>query len=293
MEDILFPNVWDTGELQDTDRELSWDLLEQIKKAWNASPFRSVFNQYALARHITSCTKFAPFNALCSDMWYSPTIEDIDDVEEASLEAGWKWPWYWWIRGSWVDVVRRWWNKKFPKQEVASFVGTLFSPEYYEILKLGRTIVASINVNSVYWNDVLSDMKLDSLEFGMWWWHATAFRCIDWQTDQIRFLDSVGKRNAWLEWGSEYIMTEAQLRFMNDPKRCIRQDFHFFIPKKIIKMITKDVAEWQRYSEAVKFAIENNIMVWNDGKFRPNDNVSRAELAQVIYNLSKNGKLKE
>ena len=76
--------------------------------------------------------------------------------------------------------------KKFPKQKVASFVGTLFSPEYYEILKLGRTIVAIINVNSVYWNDVLSDMKLDSLEFGMWW-HATAFRCIDWQTDQIRF----------------------------------------------------------------------------------------------------------
>jgi len=84
-----------------------------------------------------------------------------------------------WSRPQGVDVVRRWWNTKFPQQEVASFTGELFTDEYYQILRMGRTIVASINVNSKYWGDVLVDNKLDNLEFGKGGGHATAFRCID------------------------------------------------------------------------------------------------------------------
>lgn len=285
IQEIAFPLVWDNGMLQDTDWLLSWDLLDQIKKAGNASPFRSVFNQYARAEHITSCTKFAPFNALCSDMWYSPKLEDIQEVEDMSIEAGFR-VGSGWLRGAGVDVVRRWRNKKFPSNEVFSFTWTLFTPEYYEILKLGRTIVCSISVNSKYWGDVLTDWKLDSLEFWPWWWHATAFRASDGQTDQLVFMDSVGRRNQPLDAGSIYTMTEWQLKRKLDPLRTIRNDFHFFIPKKVIPMVAKDVAQWQRYSEAVEEILKTGIMTNDkDGKFRPNDNITRAEVAMIVKRI--------
>jgi len=51
-------------------------------------------------------------------------------------------------------------------------------------------------------------------------------------------------------------MTEAQLRFKQDPKGTIRKDFHFFIPKKVIKMITKDVAENRWSAEAIKWVLD-------------------------------------
>lgn len=77
-------------------------------------------------------------------------------------------------------------------------------------------------------------------------------------------------------------MEEAQLRFMNDPKRSMRSDFHFFIPKKIINMITKDVAEGQYYSDAVQRAIDNNITTEKD-KFRPSEKITRAEAITWLY----------
>lgn len=284
------PLVWDNGMLQDTDWLLSWSLIDQIKKAGKASPFRSVLSQYAKAEHITSCTKFAPFNALCSDMGYSGKLEDINEVERLSIEAGFKIG-SGWFRSMWVDVVRKWWNTKFPDNPVFSFTGTLFTPEYYEILKLGRTIVCSISVNSKYWGDVLKDWKLDSLEFWPWWWHATAFRASDGQTDQLVFMDSVGKKV--LEQGSIYTMTEWQLKRKLDPLRTIRNDFHFFIPQKVIKMITKDVAENRRSAEAIKKMIDLWIMtVDKDGKFNPTQPLTREMMAQVLLNLDNKGVIK-
>lgn len=284
-EDIKFPLIGDNWLSQDSDWLLSWELLEQIKKAGKASPFRSVLSQYAKAEHLTSCTKFAPFNALCSDMGYTGKLEDINEVERLSVEAGFK------VgngryRGMWVDCVRKRWNTKFPDNPVFSFVGELFSPEYYEILKLGRTIVCSISVSSKYWTDVLKDWKLDSLEFWRWGWHATAFRAGDWDSSSLVFMDSVGKKV--LENGSIYTMTEWQLKRKLDPLKTIRSDFHFFIPQKVIKMIwwSKDVVSNQWYSEAIDKILASGIMTLDkDGKFRPNDKITRAEIAMIVKRL--------
>jgi hypothetical protein len=63
-------------------------------------------------------------------------------------------------------VVRNDWNERNPENEVASFLLTLFSDEFWAYLDTGRCIVVSINVNLRFWADVLSDGRLDDMNFG-------------------------------------------------------------------------------------------------------------------------------
>jgi hypothetical protein len=55
-------------------------------------------------------------------------------------------------------------NKKNP-DSVASFLMELFSPEFWEYLATGRTIICSINVNTQFWLDVMYDKRLDGMNF--------------------------------------------------------------------------------------------------------------------------------
>jgi len=85
-------------------------------------------------------------------------------------------------------------------------------------------------------------------------------------------------------------MTIEQLREKADRLKTLRYDAHIFIPKNIIPMIAKDVATGQWYSESVKEAMEDGILTANEaGNFRPQDNVTRAELSMVVKRLKEAG----
>jgi hypothetical protein len=68
----------------------------------------------------------------------------------------------------------------------------------------------------------------------------------------------------------------------------IANNFHILLPKNIIKMITKDVPAWQRFSEWIEKMIELWMMTKNEAwNFRPFDTLTRAELATVVDRLLK------
>jgi len=64
----------------------------------------------------------------------------------------------------------------------------------------------------------------------------------------------------------------------------MKDEAHIILPLEIITMITKDVPSNQRYSEAVQWMIENVITTETE-KFRPQDNVTRAEMAVFMKRL--------
>lgn len=277
---------WDDWNQQESDWLLEWDddLIKKIKELPPVPRYRFILNQYHLPERKTSCTKFSAMNALWNDIGYEPTIEDIRRIEEKSKLAGRGWTGKARYRAGWVDVVRRDWNERNPDNEVASYLLTMFSDEFWAYLETGRCIVVSINVWLKYWADVLSDWKLDDMNFWSWWGHATVlYKESDWV---VRVIDSVGTTKSWLLWGRTYILTYWQLKDMVKPKYVMQQNCHIFIPKKIVKMITTDVAEWQFYSEAVKWAIDNKITTEVE-KFRPSDNMTRAEAITWLYRLAK------
>jgi len=285
MAHIELQNNYDIDKIQESDWVLSGndDIMKEILKLDKAPDWEVVLSQYGRPEWISSCTKFAAMNALFSDMWYYATLSDIQEIEQASIKAGFivgKWRW----RGAGVDVARRWWNAKFPDREVASFTITLFSDEFWKYLETGRTIICSISVSYKYWLDMLQDYKLDRMDFTTGWWHATTFR---YDGKVVRLLDSVtsGSVKSWIHTEITYTMTIEQLREKADRLKTLRYEAHIFIPKNIIPMIMSDVPEWQWYSDAVKFVKDKKIMVWNDDKFRPTDPITRAEVAKVMHNF--------
>lgn len=278
-------NTGDNLQSQDSDWVLLWDspLLEQIKALPIAFTRKFILNQYSDAKHGTSCTKFAPANALWNDMGYYPSdpLAAINRIELKSEEAWWGWPWFGWHRWWWVDILRKDWNLLNPNNEVFSFLVQFFAEEFIAYLKSWRTVVCSISVNSAYWRDVLSDGKLDALSFSTWSWHATAFQRTG--EDAYTFIDSVGKK--WwsiLDW-STYTITEEQLRYMLDKNKTMRYDVHIFIPKKVVKMIAKDVPAglwFSKWAETmIKYWLMTNDEKWN---FDPNAPLTRWMLATVV-----------
>ena len=179
------------------------------------------------------------------------------------------------MRGQWVDTMRKRWNERNPKNEVATFQVDVFSPEREEYMKIWWIAIISIRVDNDFYFDVRKDGDIDGKNFGKNYWHATTVRLLkNWL---YQFIDS--------SFGKDGIYTIEKDRlkefvlFGN-----MKDEAHIILPLEIITMITKDVPSNQRYSEAVQWMIENVITTETE-KFRPQDNVTRAEMAVFMKRL--------
>jgi hypothetical protein len=257
-----------------SDRLLSWDP-EILKKIWLMKKMtwpNVVYSQYNDPAHVSSCTKFAPINALATMYQKNFSDKEIQEIEKMSSDAGRRGVWFWRMRSQWVNVARKRRNKHNPTQEIVAYEIDIFSPEREAYMAIWWVAIVSIRVDTVRVRDVNDNLIIDGWDFGKNIGHATSMRL--WN----RFLDSAFPRKWW-----EYSIAQENLRrFMSGGN--IAPTCHIFLPLKFATMITKDVESNQRYAEAVKWMIENKITTETE-KFRPHDTVTRAEMAVFLKRL--------
>lgn len=240
-----------------------------------------VFKQYIHKEHITSCTKFSAINAFACNNNYNFGRDEIGKVEAESIKRGFR------IgsgrqRGLGAKVVTDMWNQWFPTKQTAFFLVDIFSEGWNAYMAKGYVAQVSIRVDIAFIKDVRSDDKIDDVNYGKDYGHAT---CVRWRADlkKYQFIDSA-RGNTY------YTCTEAQLKEMIKEGNMMN-NAHIFIPLQLVTMITPDVPDNQRYADTVKWAIDNKLTsAGPDKKFEPNRLATRAEMVQFLrnfYNLLK------
>ena len=176
---------WDNEELVETDWELNefWDILEMLKKMPTLDNEIFHFSQYINTRYWTWCTIASAINLVWTRANYKFTEDEISKIYDLAEEMWFK-PGFWWARWLWLNVVRKWWNAKFPDNQFMSFVIDLFSEEYELVKQKLWVLQVSIRVDSAYWRDARDNLVINKDEYKTSWWHATVMsvkdaKCID------------------------------------------------------------------------------------------------------------------
>ena len=263
---------------QDSDWLLAGDLsmIKQIQRL----PIITVntprrYSQKIHARHKTSCTKFAPINAFANIFWYNFSRDEINEIEDLSIQRGFR-IWWAWTRWQGVDTVRTRWNAKFPKNQVDTFVTDTLGKEFDLYLNRWYTAVVSIRVDIEWMKDIALDGDIDGDNFGHDYWHATAIRMLD--NGDYQFIDSAFPRRTWLYTAKRDVL-ERFMRNAHMQTRC-----HIILPHNTMPMIAKDVPTGQRFSDAIARMIKEWLTTETD-KFRPQAQVTRAEMAVFLKRL--------
>ena len=182
-------------------------------------------NQYVHQRHFTSCTKFAYYNQWCTIFNHPWSFDEIDIIEEKSIENWRQWPWFWWSSSRWADTVRQVMGK------VNAWQIDVWSPEWDILMSKNRPIGISIIVDAKYWQDV-SDWVLASSDFDRNYWHATTIKSKVGNPDMYEILDSVH--------GYRYDISKKLFFEMLD-KWNVRAYWYVLLPKSITDVPTIEV----------------------------------------------------
>lgn len=279
MVKFLIPEVLgDNWLLKEWDWELdgsSQSLINKIKKLPKVI-LTNIQNRNQMVSHRrwdAGCTWVSWLNLVWTIMGKELTDAILNEWERMAKEDWWV-EWKGWYRWSWLNVARKLWNKLYPNNQIQTYVVDIDSAEAKAYLATGRPVHTSINVDWYFWVQANAG-KVDKNNFGTRMWHATIHK--DWDWYKV-FLDSVWKKRDDKFW-SVYSVTDGVIKSMFYNK--LRKDVHIVLPDNIIPMIAQDVPSWQRYSDWVKFLIEEWLTTETE-KFKPNDMMTRAEMATFL-----------
>ena len=268
------------------DWSISWldlSLLGRLKNLHNEDniAYLRSQNQY---KWWSSCTKFAPLNS----SWINYNIQRpttlINEFEEYSKTQWRQWPWFGRSRWEWVKAFVKWYNWLRPDDQHISYMLWSFdSIEWEKIKELWISVICSIRVGIDFVKETIGG-EIKNYYSSKTYAHATTIKK-EWSV--LIFWDSAfgNKRTPARHWRYtiDEVMFDRYIEWWN-----IANNFHILLPKNIIKMITKDVPAWQRFSEWIEKMIETWMMTKNEAwNFRPFDTLTRAELATVVDRLLK------
>lgn len=112
-----------------------------------------------------SCTIHGAMGAVSDLTGFVFSLEDRKELWKRALSLGAD-PSIGWYTSRAVDVVRKFYNEKFPEKPLTSFRTSINSDKYKEMLDFGYTAVISHRGNSKYNSDVNIDGILDGTSFG-------------------------------------------------------------------------------------------------------------------------------
>lgn len=250
-EDITL--YWDNMELIETDRHLSefWDVLEMLKKMPVQDNIIKHYSQYTNTEYRTWCTVMSAINLVATIANYDFSDAEIAEVYKLA-QVMWFKPWFWWARWLWLNVVRKWWNNKFPDNQFMSFVIDLFSEEYELVKEKLWVLQVSIRVDSAYWRDARDNLVIDKDEFKRTWWHATVML-----VNEAKCIDSIPQFTNDIRIKTPMIYSwedEAKIDMLNKAGN-IRTDAHVIIFNNWLKPQIDD-AEKKRLED-----FRNNLLV--------------------------------
>lgn len=111
-----------------------------------------------------SCTLHAAIGALSDLTGVTLTLQERKDLWAEAVKLGAD-PTFGWYTAKAIDLVRKWWNAKYPAEELMSFKVTTGSEEFYDALQKGYSVSVAFNGNGVY-NADKKDGKLDNFPTG-------------------------------------------------------------------------------------------------------------------------------
>ena len=91
-----------------------------LKKRGNPDAVRYEYDQLAFANGGNSCTVHGMAGALGDLMNYKFSTDELQELWNLAIEQGAD-PKYGWYFNSACDLVRKWWNAKFPENQTATF----------------------------------------------------------------------------------------------------------------------------------------------------------------------------
>lgn len=236
------------------------------------------YNQGAQKRTRNGCTNYASFWCISDLNWHDFILEEILEIHNLAEEK------YWWKEASWnylykaVDCLRNYRNEKNPNDKVISFRVDLLSEEAQKLIAGGKTIMIWYKTTIKHYKDSQDNWVLDSDTF-KWetinWGHA--IRHNSW--NNIDNYIGVKKYNTYENKKLvDYVKEGTYFRYW----------YVFF---KQEEGIFKDVPKNHPFYESIKWAKENGIVNgYEDGTYRPNQPITRWELAVIIKRAFKNMK---
>lgn len=157
-----------------------------------------------------SCTVFAAMGALSDLAGYRFTLEEQKEVFDLAVKEGLD-PTFGWYGHKAVDLVRRWWNAKFPEGQIISqHVSINKEVEALTPLDMGYSLTVGLKITKAMMDDY-KDGKLDKIHvdnalFGHF------VRLVKDKDDAYKLIvdNYKGKKN----YSNKYILTYAQIKEM-------------------------------------------------------------------------------
>lgn len=163
---------------------LLWELEEQVSNndylAWAVSDIPAlqqqdwIFYQYN-QKNSNDCTLYASLTALGSTMNYEFSDAEIQEVKDLAVTQG-KVRNDWWYLWKAVDVVRNYWNTKYPERKVVSVQVQMLS-EATNYWNKWYFIATTFKWNKAYWVDKNDNWIVNGVDFKpSTFWHAINIR---------------------------------------------------------------------------------------------------------------------
>jgi len=262
-------------KFQPHDYELSWDDSEIVLIKQNSEK-KHFYNQWAQPRTRNACVLYACVWAISDLTWYEFTLSELlEIVDIAEKDYWWQEDWGMYLP-RWVDCVRNWWNKKFPDNKLTSYRLFIWDEIYKKALDLWYTLACSYLISSWYFIDSQDNWVINtntSKDWDLKWWHA--IRIIDPKTIADNY-----------KWKKKYNVYENDKIEKFTQEAMFRKPAYLFIKNSDMEKIFTDVDKTHPFYEHIKFLKEKWITVWySDWSFRPNDNITRWEMAVMLKRL--------
>lgn len=238
------------------------------------------YNQ--LEVHPMSCTIFASAGAISDLTGYRFTQSQFQQLVAAAKQDDFSDYDGWYIYKA-VDLVRNWWKRE-KDDSLVSYLVDLNTSDLTEVLKKGYSVVTGYRGNSQYNEDVGVDGILDNLSIGnTTYGHA------------IRLIQDRNDPNYARVIIDNYVGSQAfniyRIRVKDFPQLVNRSIFYSsgYIFVMNSNRPFKDVArnsktEW--FYSALEWAYQEGLIGgYEDGTFRPDKPVTRAEMVVLLKRL--------
>ncbi|MDJ1180201.1 S-layer homology domain-containing protein [Roseofilum sp. BLCC_M91] len=262
---------------------LDWRLgnvLEDVPVAPSNFWDRQIqYNQLDL--HPMSCTLFAAAGAISDLTGYRFSLADFGQLIQEARRYGFSDTEGWYINQA-VDLLRRWWNNR--RETIVSYRVDMIGSQLGSVLGKGYSVVTGYRGSAQYNADFNADGFLDQTSFGdLTYGHAVRMTqdrqnpsyarvMIDNYYGVQRFNNyrvRVGDISRLVENGVFYY---SGYMFATEKKRMFRDVF------------PDGRSRW--YYDALEWAVQENLISgYQDGTFRPNQLVTRAEMVVMLKRL--------
>jgi hypothetical protein len=264
-----------------TDWRIGSTTLQKIADAPNSFWTKQIqYNQNEV--HYFSCTIFAAVGAVSDLTGYRFTKTQLTKMVQEARQFGFSED-GWYVNAA-VDFVRNWW-KQNQSPNFTSYLIEMDSSNLLNVLAKGYSVVTGFRHTPLYQSDIDTDGVLDTTNLGEFTGGGHAIRMAKDNQDPTVIRAVV----------DNYINVNPHNIYRikaTDLKTLVQKGVFFsdgYIFANTVPTMFKDIPDTQQtdwYRSAAEWAAKRGLMGgFNDGTFRPNEPITRAQMAIILKKM--------